>query len=140
MVGAAAMCTTAMLVAGCASMKPEDSDKWRESQKPVIEKRVEARWKAMIDGDLEKAYGYSTPEYRAVVTLQQYKGRYGRVLEWLMARVQNISYDSPTVASVSVDVTYRASIMGSMGKPIETNKLLTEKWLFKGGEWWYTNQ
>lgn len=135
-----AMGAAALLLSACVAMQPEDNDKWRNSQKPIIKERAESRWASLINGEIDKVYAYSSPDYRAVVALQQYKGKYGRVLEWRMAHVADISYDSPTVASVSVDVTYRAYLPGSVGKPIETNKLLTEKWLFKGGEWWYTDQ
>ena len=83
---------------GCATLEPEESEKWRESQRPVLKARAEARWDALIKGDIEKAYIYTTPEYRAVVNLQQYKGKYGRVLDWRGARVVDISYDVPTVA------------------------------------------
>jgi len=129
-----------LLLAACATMKPEDSDTWRNAQRPVIKQRAEARWVGLIKGDIEKAYSYTSPDYRAVVTLQQFKGKYGRVVDWRVAHANDISYDSPTVASVSVEVTYRVDLPGVRGKEIETNRVLTEKWLFKNGEWWYTNQ
>lgn len=124
---------------GCATLEPEESEKWRESQRPVLKARAEARWDALIKGDIEKAYIYTTPEYRAVVNLQQYKGKYGRVLDWRGARVVDISYDVPTVATVSVEVTYRASLPGTGGEMIETQSLISEKWIYKNREWWYTS-
>lgn len=124
---------------GCATLQPEDSGQWRESQRPVLKARAEARWDALIKGDIEKAYIYTTPEYRAVVNPQQYKGKYGRVLNWLGARVVDISYDAPTVATVSVEVTYRIDLPGKSGELIETQKAISEKWIYKDREWWYTS-
>ena len=124
---------------GCAILQPEDSEKWRASQRPVLKARAEARWDALIKGDIEKAYIYTTPEYRAVVNLQQYKGKYGRVLDWRGARVVDISYDVPTVATVSVEVTYRIGLPGMAGELIETQKAISEKWIYKNREWWYTS-
>ncbi|HUX29413.1 MAG TPA: hypothetical protein VMV78_02165 [Thiobacillus sp.] len=123
---------------GCATLEPEESEKWRESQRPVLKARAEARWDALIKGDIEKAYVHTTPEYRAVVNLQQYKGKYGRVLDWQGARVVDISYDVPTVATVSVEVTYRVGLPGMGGEVIETQKVISEKWIYKNREWWYT--
>lgn len=124
---------------GCATLEPEESEKWRESQRPVLKARAEARWGALIKGDIESAYMYTTPEYRAVVNLQQYKGKYGRVVDWRGARVVDIGYDVPTVASVSVEVTYRVDLPGTGGELIETKKAISEKWIYKNREWWYTS-
>lgn len=124
---------------GCATLEPEESEKWRESQRPVLKARAEARWGALIKGDIENAYTYTTPEYRAVVNLQQYKGKYGRVVDWRGARVVDIGYDVPTVATVSVEVTYRVDLPGTGGELIETKKAISEKWIYKNREWWYTS-
>ena len=124
---------------GCATLQPEESEKWRESQRPLLKARAEARWGALIKGGIEKAYTYTTPEYRAVVNLQQYKGKYGRVVDWRGARVVDIGYDVPTVATVSVEVTYRIGLPGMAGELIETQKAISEKWIYKNREWWYTS-
>lgn len=129
----------ALVVSGCATMVPEDSEKWRDSQTPVLRERSEMRWDALVKGDFEKVYSYLSPDYRAVVTLQQYRGKFGRALEWRVARAYQVNYDSPTVASVSVEVAYRVGLPPK-GEVIETKKFLTEKWLYKDGEWWYTVQ
>lgn len=102
-------------------------------------KRAEARWGYLIQGDHEGAYQFLSPEYRAVVTLQQYRGKYGRAAEWRVARAGHVSYDSPTVASVSVEVDYRVGHRGLRAEKTDVfSRYLTEKWLYKDGEWWYT--
>ena len=128
---------TLTALSGCATLQPGDSEKWRESQRPVLKERAEARWNALIKGDIEKAYTFTTPDYRAVVSAQQYRGKYGRVADWRVARVVNVSYDVPTVAAVSVEVTYRVGIPGAGGELIETQKSISEKWIYKDREWWY---
>lgn len=124
---------------GCVTLQPEDSEQWRASQRPVLKERAEARWDALIKGDIEKAYLFTTPEYRAVVSLQQYKGKYGRVVGWRMANVVNVSYDDLTVATVSVEVSYRVDLPGTGGELIETQKAISEKWIYKDRKWWYTS-
>ncbi len=105
----------------------------------MLKERAEARWDALIKGDVEKVYGYASPEYRSVVSLQQYKGKYGRVIDWRMARVANVSYNESTVATVSVEVTYRVDVPGTGGKSIETQKAISETWIYKDREWWYSS-
>lgn len=127
-----------LLIPGCATLEPEDSEKWRTSQRPILKERAEGRWGALMKGDYEKVYSFTSPEYRAVVDLQQYRAKYGRVVDWRMARVADISYDGPTVATVSVEVTYRTSVPGLAGESIETKSLIPEKWIYRNREWWYT--
>ncbi len=127
-----------LLMPGCATLEPEDSEKWRTSQRPILKERAEVRWSALMKGDYEKVYSFTSPEYRAVVDLQQYRAKYGRVVDWRVARVVDISYDGPTVATVSVEVTYRTSLPGLAGESIETKSLIPEKWIYRNREWWYT--
>lgn len=136
---AALVCGVAWSLVGCATMQPEASEQWYVSQKPVLEARAGERWDALIKADFDKVYSYSSPEYRAVVTSQQFKGGYGRVLAWRLARVIDVSYDAPTVANVSVEVTYQVDLPGS-GKVIETQKAISEKWIYRDREWWYTSR
>ena len=128
---------TLTALSGCATLQPEDSEKWRESQRPVLIERAEARWNALIKGDHEKAYSFTTPDYRLVVSSQQYRGKFGRALEWRLAHVENVSYDSPTVATVSVNVTYRTALPGTSGEVFESRSVNFEKWIYKNREWWY---
>lgn len=132
-------CVALWALSGCAALQPNGGEQWQESQRPVLTARAEARWDALIKGDIENAYMYTTPEYRAVVNLQQYKGKYGRVVDWRGARVVDISYDVPTVATVLVEVTYRVGLPGVGGESIETQKAISEKWIYKDRKWWYTS-
>lgn len=130
-------CAALVGLSGCATLQPEDSEKWRTSQREILKERAEARWSALIKRDFEKAYAFTTPEYRAVVSAQQYPSKYGRVLDWRVARVLNVSYDDPTVATVSVEVTYRVALRGTGGEAVETPSVVSEKWIYKNREWWY---
>lgn len=125
-------------LAGCAST-PDDAA-WKASQSQNLKMRAEARWEALIKGDLQQVYAFMSPEYRNVVSLQQFKSRYGRTVEWRLARVDDIRYDSPTVVSVMMGVTYRTYLPGARGEPFDNRRTLTEKWLLKDGEWWYIDQ
>jgi hypothetical protein len=132
-------CVVSLFLTGCATPQPVGSEQWKESQRAVLTERAEGRWNALIKGDIDKVYTYTSPEYRSVVSLQQYKGKYGHVITWRMAKVGNVSYDDSTVATVSVEVTYRVDVPGTGGEAIETQKAVSEKWIYKDREWWYTS-
>lgn len=136
---------TALLCA-CASMTPGDqqssasadanSQQWRESQSARLAARAEARWKALVENNIQEAYKYLSPGQRNVVSLQQYRGKFGQLVEWRKAKVLDVQYDSPLAAMVSLEVEYRYSdIRGRV--TMESTKALTEKWLYSEGEWWY---
>lgn len=127
----------ATLLLGCAAMEPKDDEGWYDSQRKILAVRADARWKARIEGDLKAEYAFLSPAYRGVVSMQQYRGRIGRDADWRMARVLDIRYDSPTVASVMVEVTYRIMIPGNP-EMVESVHVATEKWLYIDGGWWYT--
>lgn len=127
----------AVALPGCATPPPEFSEAWQQDQRDVLARRVEARWAALIKGDVDRAYLFTTPEYRSVVSAQQYRGKYGRVVEWRMAHAKKVSYDDPAVATVTVELTYRLALPGTGGEVVETQSLLTEKWIYKDREWWY---
>lgn len=137
--GFIAACWVAFSLAGCAT-DPADSASWQERQTERLSTRAEARWDAIIKGEIDRAYLFLSPEYRSVVSLQQYKVKFGRTLEWRMAHTERVRYDDPNVASVFMEVFYRTYLPGAKGEPYESKKILTEKWLFKDGEWWYTDQ
>lgn len=124
-------------ITACASLEPEGSEKWRAVEQKKIQQRAEARWDALIKRDMKKAYAFTTPAYRNVVTLQQYVAKYGRVLDWRKARVLNVSYDDLTVATVSLEITYRVAFRDTAGAEIETPSVVSEKWIYKDREWWY---
>ncbi len=121
-----AMIAMGLLVScSVAPVAPEDTDQWKNSQRPVLKERAEGRWAALIKRDMDKVYAYNTPAYRDVVTLQQFQGKYGRAVNWTVAEAQDIRYDAPTVASVSVEVTYQMAMPGVRGKLLEDKKVLT---------------
>lgn len=130
---------SALLVSACATV-PADNEDWRGSQRPVIKQKAESRWTAMIEGDVKTAYEYLSPDYRSVVSLQQYKKKFGAAVAWRLARVDDIRYDSPTVATVLVKLTYETDLPGARGELIQSTREMQEKWLYKDGGWWYTSQ
>jgi hypothetical protein len=111
------------------------SPAWLEAQKAVIAKRAEARWAALVAGDFAKAYGFESPEYRSVFSIQQFSGRFGGAVTWKLARTKSVEYDPGNVARVVVEVEYDAPIMAHGN--VRGVRQMMEKWLFTDGDWWY---
>lgn len=129
---------TFLSMAGCATQQPSDSESWRNSQTPVLKQRSEARWAALMKNDIDAVYVFQSPAYRAVVDLQQFKGKFGRVMEWRLASAENVRYDEPAVATVLVKVKYQIDLPGQRGERVETEKVILEKWVYSDRGWWYT--
>ena len=89
----AALLAAAALIAACASLqtKPEDS----------VTERANARWQALLKGDMAKAYTYSTAGFRAVVNLEGFKGMTGIAGRWHAAQVVKVTCDTPSVVKSS---------------------------------------
>lgn len=121
---------------GCAAPVPEDSESWRSSQRERLIERAEARWQALIANDFEKAYRFQSPGYRAVASVQQFRGSFGSAVAWRAAKAKNVEYDELTSARVFVALEYASSVGG---KEYLSVKMLPEQWLFGDGDWWYVS-
>jgi len=115
-----------LALAGCANLqtKPEDA----------VAQRATARWQALIKGDLDGAYKYSTPGYRAVFDVVAFKGRTGIAGRWLGAQVDRVECDLPTRCKAVVRLEYSTLIPGKSKVKMDTH--LDETWLLEDGQWW----
>jgi hypothetical protein len=114
--------------AGCATVAAGD-------QEDVVRKRAEARWKAIVDEDYQKAYGYLSPGFRQKVNLLGYWARFERV-KWSSGEVRKVECQDAEVCTVNV----RAKFHFSGGGPIpayDGDYEEDEKWIFIEGDWWY---
>ena len=64
-----------LVVAGCASVPGGElsKDSPLEAKTAVLTERINARWDALIKGDLETAYKYLSPASKEAYTLAAYK-------------------------------------------------------------------
>jgi hypothetical protein len=119
---------TVLTLAACATTGPKTH--------PVVE-RAQARWNAVLAGDLETAYGYYSPGYRSATSLVDFG------IAW---RVRKVGYTSATYkehsceetrCTVSFDVGYKVN------RPVpgldvwEGSDLIEDTWVQTSGEWWY---
>ena len=124
------------LSVGCAS-----GPKWDDAQRSILEQRVRERYQALVARDFNKAWEYSTPNYRAVFSKQLYVKKFSYALELELTGVEIVNYDSDAaVASVVVRVMSKPTLQTSTASRLigATPRSLGEKWVFSQDQWWFS--
>ncbi len=117
-----------LLLAACAieSSKPET----------VVAKRAQARWDALIKGDLETAYQFLSPGYRQAMPFDRYERNIHGVGLWQAARVSKVVCKQPDVCEATVEVDVKL-VVPRIQEPIESTNPLYERWVYTDKQWWY---
>jgi hypothetical protein len=120
-------------VAGCSSLAGGLSkDTPPEVKQAAVKERVNARWAALVKGDLEGAYEFLSPASRATVSLTAFKARKG-LLVWKAARIESITCEAEA-CRVDLTATYDYPAQGRMMQGIQT--ALSETWVLDKGLAW----
>lgn len=104
------------------------------SPQEQLRQRVTERWQALIAADYAKAYSYSTPAYRTLVTPEAYRGRQGTAVQRVAADVFSVDCPEPTHCKVRVVVKakppFGKAFDGLISAPVD------EAWVLEDGQWW----
>lgn len=112
------------LLGGCAAMpsgSPED----------LVRQRAKARWDALVSGDLNAAYGYLTPSYRAIRDFNQFRATLSGAVQWKGFEVVGVEC-KPEACSARVRIDYSAAGMTGL-----FNTHYDEQWVMEDGKWWF---
>lgn len=126
LVGVPIVAAGVLLAAGCAGMgaaKPEDA----------VKQRAETYWKARAAGQVDKAYELTTPSYRKLRTLDQFKMQFGTGAAIKGVSVVKVECE-PEKCTVRTKVEAAPALMGISVGTIATH--LDEIWLLEDGQWW----
>lgn len=109
-------------------------------EKEKIENRAQARWDALLAGDVETAYGYFSPGYRSSVSLIDYAVELRmRRVNWTSAAYKEHSCENKT-CDVKFTVGYKI-VRALPGVPtFESQSIVDERWIQIDGQWWYLPQ
>lgn len=110
-------------IGGCAALpsgSPED----------LVRQRATARWEALISGDLDTAYGYLAPSYRAVRDLNQFRASISGAVQWKGINIVGVEC-KPEACSARVRIDYSAAGMAGL-----FNTHYDEQWVMEDGKWW----
>lgn len=115
-------------LSACAGMGPE-----RSPQEQVTE-RANARWKALVAKNIDGAYAYTTPSFRALVTSDAYRARFGTAVTWIGAEVVRVNCPDAVKCDVVVRLDFLPLLGAKNGEKISTH--LDETWVPDAGQWW----
>ena len=120
-----------IILAGCAAnpAQPEATDPFPQ--------RAEARWEALLSGDLETAYSYLSPGYRSTVSMIDWGvSQRQRKVWWTGAEyVSHDCEENRCIVVFSADFTVMAPVPGA--DRFDSKQTVRETWIKSEGEWWY---
>jgi len=116
-------------VAGCATVGGLTKESSPEAKRAAVSERVQARWGALIDGNLDLAYTYLSPASREIMSLESYK-RQARGSGYKEVKVETVECDG-AACKVHLMVTYDHRLMKGLVTPLD------EKWVIDEGKAWY---
>jgi len=118
-----------LLLQGCAttSVTPEDAVGLRATQ----------RWKLLVDGKFEQAYGYLAPSTRAILSFDSYKAELSGPVKWVAGDVVSVKCQAD-----KCDVRIRLEATAALGPRVGAKmpNIVTyfdEPWLKEEGQWWF---
>lgn len=114
------------LLAGCASVATPQAQ---------VRQLAQQRWEALIKGDLDAAYGYFSPSYRALVPAERFKSEIGTAVRWESAEVELVTCDVLEKCTAQVKVESKPLAVPRFQSTITSH--LKETWLLEGGRWWF---
>jgi hypothetical protein len=110
------------LLAGCATLS---ADSPPEQKQKVVAEKAQARWDALIKGDVDAAYQFLSTGSKAATPLPVYKGRIKPGM-WRAAKVDKIDCEQE-ICKVTMLITYDAKLMKGLQTPVP------ETWIVENG-------
>ena len=111
------------VLAGCASLG-------NKSDEDIVKERAQARYDALLGGDIKKAWAFTAPTYRQRVSAEGYASVMGGVGNWTKAEVSRVTCEEDR-CEVSGLVSYNVP-----GMKLENTITLTDVWIRTDGKWW----
>lgn len=125
----ALMFLAGLLLAACASNPAAKKDE--------VVKRAEARWNALVTGELEEAYTYYSPGYRSTHSLIDFgMSIRTRRVQWTSAKYLDHSCEGSRCI-VRFEVGYRASRPVPGINEFKSTAEVEDIWIRMDGQWWY---
>ncbi|OQK16707.1 hypothetical protein AU255_02020 [Methyloprofundus sedimenti] len=108
------------VLSGCASYAERNPEK-------IVRQRVAERWDALIEGRLESAYSFETPEYREIYSFPEYRMTIHGVGAWRKVEIDDVEcVDDKCVASI---VIYANITLGKGFGAVDSNAPAKESWV-----------
>ena len=115
-----------LALAGCATLTKDSSP---EVKREAVTERVNARWAALINEDLDTAYTFLSPASKSLTTRAAYKAS-ARGKGFRSAKIESVDCESET-CRVKLMIVYDHPKMQGIPTPLE------ETWVIDEGQVWY---
>jgi hypothetical protein len=116
-------------VAGCASMSGGGKDLAPEAKRALVTERINARWNALIKGDLDQAYTFMSAGSQEAVPLRLYKEKI-KPGSWREVKIDSMQCEAE-ICLAKMTLTYDHRMMKGIQTPFE------ETWILEKGTAWY---
>jgi hypothetical protein len=90
--------------------------------------RAQARWDALLKGDIGGAYEFISPAGRLTLPLSEYRLRINPQY-WRSAKAKSATCEAE-ICEVKLDFDYELN-------GLKLSQVITEKWILDGGKWWF---
>lgn len=109
-------------LAGCASVAPGPAPE------EVVKARAQARWNALVQGDVKAAYEYYGPGTRSTLSLAEFASGM-KIGFWKAVTVDKVVCSEPDRCEASTTIEYEHRGMRVKSPSRET-------WIREGSDWW----
>lgn len=116
------------MLSGCAGLSNIG-----KSPEEIVALRAKARWDAIVAGEWETAYGYSTPAFRKAIKLTGFMNIARSMVVRKGAEVQTVTCSDAT-CDVVVKVLFSPPLQGRGGGVLDTE--VPERWVKEDGNWY----
>lgn len=110
-----------------------------ETRQAALKQRVMDRWDALIRKDFAAAYAFTSPEYRKLFSLNNFKGQFGNKTSWQRVEVIKVDFKGDDAATVGITLHF-AYYPPQAVKALDMKTYVNESWVFVDGQWWYLVQ
>jgi hypothetical protein len=119
---------TVMLLSACASNQPA---------RPAVVERAEARWEAVVTGDLESAYEYYSPGFRSANSLIDFGVSIRtRKVKWTSAEYLDHSCEANR-CTVNFNIGFMVMNPVPGASVFNGKENVKDTWVRTSGQWWY---
>lgn len=116
-----------LVLTACASVGAGDPQQ-------IVRQRATERWKALMAGEFTRAYGYTTPGFRAIVSVDRYRNRFGSAGSWVGSEVISVDCPEKIKCNVRLRIDFTPVMARKSADKITTH--IDETWLLEDGQWW----
>ncbi len=128
-IGSLALLLVILLLSACATTDTPGTES--------IAERAQARWDALLSGDLETAYSYYSPGYRSTTSVIDFGVELRtRRVRWTSAEYREHSCE-PNRCSVAFDIGFLVPKAVPGVDEFKGKSVIEETWIKSAGEWWF---